>query len=295
MPYVSTDDDVKLYYEVTGDGPPIVFVHEFAGDHRSWEPQIRFFSRRYKCITYCARGFIPSDVPAEVEKYSQERARDDLLAVVRGLELEQPHLVGLSMGAFAVLHFAMKYPQHVGSMVISGCGYGSELDRAEQFAAESELSARRFESLGMEKAAKSYALGPTRVQFQNKDPRGWDELHSMLQEHSSKGSANTLRGIQKRRPSIYSMLEEAGSIKSPALIITGDEDWPCIQPSIALKKAISTSGLAVIPNAGHTINLEEPAAYNALIDDFLHAVAVNRWPDRDPGAMKDSILGVEDI
>ena len=69
---LSADDGVRLYYEETGSGTPVVFVHEFAGDHRSWEPQVRHFSRRYRCVTWAARGYPPSDVPEDVETFFRE-------------------------------------------------------------------------------------------------------------------------------------------------------------------------------------------------------------------------------
>src|SRR5262249_29216887 len=87
MPHLTTDDGVKLYYEEVGAGIPIVFVHEFAGDVRSWEPQLRYFGRRYRCIAYNARGYPPSDVPGTVDKYSQDRARDDIRAVLDALKI----------------------------------------------------------------------------------------------------------------------------------------------------------------------------------------------------------------
>ena len=295
MPYITTDDGVKLYYEVTGSGTPLVFVHEFAGDWRSWEPQVRYFSRYYQCITYSARGFAPSDAPEDAGAYSQARARDDLLAIVDGLGLENPHLVGLSMGGFAVLHFGISYPGRARSLVISGVGYGAEPDKREQFAVETEKSAQRFETLGMERAAEVYALGPTRVQFQNKDPRGWAEFHDQLKEHLSSGSANTMRGVQKARPSLFSLKDELKKIDTPTFVIIGDEDWPCVQSSLLLKQCISTAGLSIVPNTGHTINLEEPAVFNSLVCEFLHAVELGRWPKRDSRSMVDALLGVEEV
>src|SRR5450432_463493 len=107
MPFANARDGARLYFEETGSGTPIVFVHEFAGDYRSWEPQVRHFSRRYRCITYNARGYPPSDVPADVERYSQASARDDILCVLDGLGINRAHVVGLSMGGFATLHFGM--------------------------------------------------------------------------------------------------------------------------------------------------------------------------------------------
>src|SRR2546429_7677561 len=192
MPHLTTDDRVKLYYEDSGSGIPIVFVHEFAGDYRSWEPQVRYFARGYRCVTYNARGYPPSDVPAEGERYSQDRARDDIRAVLDALKIDKAHVVGLSMGGFATVHFGMTYQSRARSLVIAGCGYGAARDKRAQFAEEAEASARRFETLGMTKTAEAYALGPTRGQPQNKDPRGFHEFPHQLIEHSVAGSAGPL-------------------------------------------------------------------------------------------------------
>ncbi len=293
MPHITTDDGVKLYYEEAGEGLPVVFVHEFAGDWRSWEPQMRHFSRRYRCITYSARGFPPSEVPEEPARYSQDRARDDIRAVLDGLGIDRAHVVGLSMGGFATLHFGFTYPDRARSLVIAGCGYGAEPDKRQQFAEEAELAARRFEDLGMEEAGASYALGPTRVQFQNNDPRGWAEFRDQLAEHSAKGSANTLRGVQASRPSLYELVDRMRRITAPTLVLTGDEDWPCLEPGLLLKREIASAALAVIPNAGHTINIETAGEFNRLVGDFLHAVDAGRWPVRDPRAMSGAILGTK--
>jgi pimeloyl-ACP methyl ester carboxylesterase len=291
MPHISTDDGVKLYYQEVGSGIPIVFVHEFAGDSRSWEAQFRHFGRRYRCIAYNARGFPPSDVPEDVERYSQARARDDIRAVLDGLEIDKAHIVGLSMGGFATLHFGFTYPLRARSLTIGGCGYGAAPDQRQKFIEEAERGAARFEEIGMAKAAEAYALGPTRVQFQNKDPRGWREFADQLAEHSTTGAALTMRGVQRLRPSLFDLTEEMKKITAPTLIITGDEDWPCLEPGLLMKRMISSAGLVVMPNCGHTINLEDPDTYNRHLDDFLYAAELGKWPLRDPRAMEAVILG----
>ena len=291
MSHLTTDDGVTLYYEETGSGMPVVFVHEFAGDCRSWEPQVRHFGRLYRCITYNARGYPPSDVPADDARYSQERARDDIRAVLDALKIDKAHVVGLSMGGFASLHFGFTYPERARSIVVAGCGYGAAPDKREQFAAEVEAAASHFEQATMAKAAEGYALGPTRVQFQNKDPRGWRELVTQLAEHSTEGGARTMRGVQKRRPSLFDLVERMKTITVPTLVMTGDEDWPCLEPALLMKRTIPTSALVVMPNAGHAINLEEPAAFNRHVADFLHAVDIGASRSRDPRAMQTSILG----
>jgi pimeloyl-ACP methyl ester carboxylesterase len=291
MPHLTTDDGVKLYYEEVGSGIPVVFVHEFAGDYRSYEMQVRYFGQRYRCIAFNARGYPPSDVPQDGEMYSQDRARDDIRAVLDALKIDKAHIVGLSMGGFATLHFGFTYPQRTRSLVVAGCGYGAAPDVREKFASEAEAAATHFEQQTMAKAAEGYALGPTRVQFQNKDPRGWREFADQLAEHSTEGSARTMRGVQKRRPSLFDLIDKMKSISAPTLVMTGDEDWPCLEPGLLMKRTIPTAALVVMPNAGHTINLEDPDAFNRHISEFLHSVDVGAWRKRDPRATVSAILG----
>jgi pimeloyl-ACP methyl ester carboxylesterase len=291
MPHLTTDDGIKLFYEEVGSGIPVVFVHEFAGDRRSHELQMRYFGQRYRCIAYNARGYPPSDVPEDGERYSQERARDDIRAVLDALKIDRAHIVGLSMGGFATLHFGFTYPERARSLVVAGCGYGATPDKRGQFAEEAEAAAKNFEKLTMTKAAEGYALGPTRVQFQNKDPRGWREFADQLAENSTEGAARTMRGVQKRRPSLFDLVDKMKTISAPTLIMTGDEDWPCLEPAILMKRTIPTAALVVMPNAGHTINLEEPAAFNQHIADFFHTFDVDAWRKRDPRATVSAILG----
>jgi len=291
MPHVTTDDGIKLYYEETGSGVPIVFVHEFAGDYRSYESQVRYFSRGYRCIVFNARGYPPSDVPDDVERYSQDRARDDIRAVLDALHIDKAHIVGLSMGGFATLHFGFTYPDRTRSLVVAGCGYGASPDKRQQFVDETEAAALRFETIGMAKAAEGYALAPSRVQLQNKDPRGWREFADQLAEHSTTGAAMTMRGVQKRRPSLFDLVDKIKTITAPTLVLSGDEDFPCLEPALLLKRSIQTAALVVLPNTGHTINLEEPALFNQLVGEFLQNVDSGTWRPRDPRAMATSILG----
>lgn len=294
MVEVTTNDGVKLHVEETGEGTPVIFVHEFAGDSRSWEPQVRHFSRSYRCITFNARGYPPSDVPADWQVYSQESARDDILAVMDGLGIDTAHIVGLSMGGFACLHFGIKYPDRALSLVVGGCGYGAEREVREQFNAEAVATADRIAQLGMDEAGKDYALGPTRVQFQNKDPRGWKEFETQLRDHSTEGSANTMRGYQARRPSLYDLEADMRALTVPTMIINGDEDEPCLDVGLFMKRAIPSASLVLLPNSGHTINLEEPDMFNMFCSDFFHKVESGRWPLRDSRSVGRGILGSGD-
>ncbi|MBS0559609.1 MAG: alpha/beta hydrolase, partial [Proteobacteria bacterium] len=238
MPFAVTDDNVRLYYEETGSGTPVIFVHEFAGDHRSWEPQMQHFGQRYRAIAYNARGYPPSDVPEAVDAYSQSRAADDILAVLDHLGIGKAHVVGLSMGGFATLHFGFRHPSRALSLCVAGCGYGAEPSQRERFAAEADAVAAFLHEHGMAAFAEKYAYGPTRVQYENKNPRGFAAFKRRLAEHSALGSANTQLGCQRRRPSLYNLTDEMAALDVPTLILTGDEDWPCLEPGLLMKRTI---------------------------------------------------------
>src|SRR5689334_24266846 len=293
MPAIVTDDGVTLHAEETGQGEPLLFVHEFAGDHRSWEPQVRFFSGTYRCVTYAARGYPPSDVPTDPEAYSQQRAVADAIAVLDGLKIGQAHVVGLSMGGFTALRLARGRPERVLPAVVAGAGYGAEPERAEAFRAESVLTAAAFAAEGAAKVAERYAVGPARVQFQNKNPRGWAEFAAALAGHSALGAALTMRGVQAARPSLYHLRDELARVRTPVLLIVGDEDEGCLEPALMLKRTIPTSGLAILPRTGHTANLEEPDVFNGLVDRFLAAVARGAWRPRDPRSQSASFTGMQ--
>ena len=290
MAHVTTDDGVKLYYEEAGAGIAIIFVHEFAGDYRSYEPQMRYFSRRYRCVAYNARGYPPSDVPAETAQYSQARACDDIRAVLDGLGIDSAHVVGISMGGFATLHFGMRYGERARSLVIGGCGYGAEKGTRAQFQDEAEHAAQMFERSGMAEGASRYALGATRVQLQNKDPRGWREFATQMATHSALGSANTLRGVQMKRPTIYSLESKLRALKVPLHMISGDEDSNCIDPSLFIKRVCPSAWLTIFPATGHAVNLEEVDLFNRITGEFLAQIDSGRWRSRDPRSFNKSNL-----
>ena len=293
MPHALTDDGVRLYYEESGTGTPVIFVHEYAGDHRAWEPQMRHFGQRYRAITFAARGYPPSDVPEDVAKYSQVRAADDIGSVLDHMKIVTAHVVGLSMGGFATLHFGFRHPGRALSLVVAGCGYGAEPGQREKFQAEAETIAQFIDDNDISVFAEKYAYGPTRVQFENKDPRGFAEFKQQLSEHSKIGARNTQLGVQRHRPSLYDLVDDMKKLTLPTLVLTGDEDWPCLQPSLLLKQNIPTAALSVMPNCGHTINIEDPDQFNRIVGDFLQHVDSGRWPARDPRALSASITGMK--
>jgi pimeloyl-ACP methyl ester carboxylesterase len=254
---------------------------------------MRHFGRRYRCVSVAARGYPPSDVPEDPSSYSQGRAADDILAVLDHLGEQKAHIVGLSMGGFATLHFGFRHPERAHSLMVGGCGYGAETEQRERFRAEADTIAVSLKSDGMAAFAERYAYGPTRVQFENKDPRGFAEFKHMLAQNSALGSANTQLGVQRERPSLYELVDEMKKLTVPTLVLTGDEDWPCLMPAILMKQSIPSAALAVMPNSGHTINIEEPDEFNRIVGDFLTQVDSGRWPARDPRSQTASITGMK--
>jgi len=291
LPVARTDDGVRLHYEEAGSGTPLVFVHEFGGDHRSWEPQMRHFARRYRCVAFAARGYPPSDVPDEPARYGQARAADDVAAVIDALGAGPAHVVGNSMGGFATLHLGLRHPRRARSLVVAGCGYGAHPDRAAGFRAESGKIADAFAIEGSASVAGWYGLGPARVQYEAKDPRGHAEHVRVLAEHDAVGAALTMRNVQAARPSLYDLRDELAALDLPVLLVAGDEDEGVLEADLMLKRTIPRAGLALLPRTGHLTNLEEPALFNALVEDFLARVEAGRWGPRDPRSLSTSTTG----
>jgi pimeloyl-ACP methyl ester carboxylesterase len=279
---------VQLHYVEQGQGVPLVFVHEFAGDSESWRPQIAFFGRRYRAIAFNARGYPPSDVPDDVAAYSQRQAAEDIRGVLDALGIARAHVCGLSMGGYATLHFGLLHPTRALSLVVAGAGYGSGTDR-EGFKRDTQLVVKRFEA-GMEAVADFYARGPARVQYQDKDPDGWRAFRDRLAGGSARGHSLTLQGVQMTRPSVFDLGAEMERLDVPTLIMTGDEDEPCLESGLFMKRRIPRAGLVVLPKSGHAINLEEPEAFNRAVLDFLSAVDAGRWTRRNPASVAESAI-----
>jgi pimeloyl-ACP methyl ester carboxylesterase len=284
MPTIASTDGIRLYYEEVGQGTPVVFIHEFAGDYRTWEPQLRYFARLHRCVTYSARGYPPSDVPDDPARYGQDIVRGDVIALMDALGIDKAHVVGHSMGAYTALHVGIRHPQRCISVTAAGCGWGSLADPAQREAMRklAAETAKMFTEKGMAAAAALYADNPTRLTQKYKDPRGFAEFTRMLSEHSALGHALTMSMLQARRPTLWDLEAELKKFSVPLLIIVGDEDESCLDGSVFLKRTVPTAGLLVIPRSGHTVTSEEPAAVNAALAELFAAAEAGRWLAHKP-------------
>ncbi len=277
MPRVALND-VELYYEDTSSGYPIIFCHEFASDYRGWDPQVRFFGRSYRCITFSYRGFPPSSVPESPEQYSQDHLIEDLRALLEHLKISEAHFVGFSMGGSVVLNFALRYPELCRTIVVVGAGSGTT-NRA-QFERDIDATVNLLNTRGIEGFADVYGEGPTRLPFKRKDPHGYAVFRRQLADHSATGQALTMLGVLRPRPTIFALEPQLTTLEVPTLIVIGDEDEPCVDPAVFMKRHIPSAGLLVLPQSGHAVNLEEPALFNAAVLEFFRLAEAGRWARR---------------
>ena len=251
MPYAIARDNTRLHYDESGKGTALIFVHEFSGDARSWEAQMRFFSRRYRCIAFNARGYPPSEVPQARSKYSWRIAVDDIADVLRHLGIRKAHVVGCSMGAYSALQFGMRHPAMALSVTTLGAGAGSDPATRKAFLKTTESHAQLFETAGTAAALKQ-------------------------------------RGVQAKRPPVYDLETELRKFRPPLLVMCGNEDDGSIGPALFIKRVCRNARLWICPASGHTLNTEEPELFNRSVLDFLTLVDNGRWSPRDPRSISKS-------
>jgi 3-oxoadipate enol-lactonase len=274
MPTTSVNG-VEIYYEETGHGAPLVFSHEFGGDYRSWEDQVRYFSRRYRVVAYNHRGYPPSSVPKAASDYSQDLLVADLLGLVKHLGLGPIHLVGCSMGANAARDFTLANPGLVRSLTMVGAGAGSV--NREQFLKAQAATAEALDREGIASLLKNFETLPARAAFMQKDPRGFADFLRYAGEHDAQACAHLAREVMSKRKTVQELETGLRGLRTPTLIMVGDQDAPCVEPSLMMRALLPHAGLDVFPACGHTVNLEEPGLFNLHLAEFLAAVEAGRW------------------
>ena len=282
MPYF-TRQGVKLHYLDEGQGSAIIFLHEFGGDARSWANQVTDFSLQIdqpmRCIVLSGRGYLPSDVPESSDAYSWENNRDDALCLMDFLGLEQVDLIGLSMGAYIALMLALHVPERVRSAVCASIGAGAHPPSRQAFIEDAIASAAHIRKTGVV-PARNMALAPNRIQLRLKNEKAWQEFMDNLASHDPVGAANTLAEVQAKRPGLQDFADELARLTVPVLILAGDEDEPCLDASLWLKRQMPYSGLKLYPRSGHLLNLEDPFLFHQDIANFHKMVSKAKWQKR---------------
>jgi pimeloyl-ACP methyl ester carboxylesterase len=254
--------DAEIYYEVTGEGPPIVFAHGLGGNHISWWQQIPHFASRHTCVAFAHRGFPPSSaVPGD---RAPDEYAADLGALIDHLQLQNVALVGQSMGGWTCLEYALRTPENVRALVMastSGTLDFRQLGNAEvdEWVRRAPIELEKLDRLGIHPAGgermarEQPALAHLYGQISDLSPRDFREA--------------VRRRLMQLRTRSPSLLKE---LAMPLLFITGDEDWvfpPAAGPALA---ALAPKGRAVrVPDAGHSVYFERAARFNELIGSIV--------------------------
>ena len=275
MPFATASDGVKLAYEIAGKGPAIIFVHELAGTLHSFDLQIAALKPRFRCIVFNARGYPPSEVPPDAQSYSQDIAAADIGAVLDAAGARDAHVMGVSMGSAAALQFALAQPERVRSAILCSIGSGSDA-KPDDYMAAMEAMAARIEQNGMAQLRENFTTSPARVKLKDKNPAEYAKFLREIEGFSIKGLANTMRGVQRRRPPLYAHRERIAAMTIPTLVVLGGDDQGCAKPSQFLAETLPGARLEILPNTGHGVNLEEPQRVNRLVEDFIAEVERSR-------------------
>ena len=268
MPNFKTNDDVTLFYEVTGSGQPIVFVHEFGGDYRSWYRQVAVLSKTHRCITYSARGFLPSEVPKDRNQYGQAQSTADLLTLMDHLEIAKAHVVGTSMGSFTSLDFALNHTDRVATLTLVGNSSGPR-DAKEQASYREnwvghEMKLRQIQ--GGDGAVAGLEGDPAYQSFQRDEPEGWAIYASNLRGQSADGAINVLATLHWNRISLFAIEAQLQALNIPTLLVTGEEDYYLVgETNEFLESVLPNAHRHHFEGTGHLVNIERAEKFNLVL------------------------------
>lgn len=266
MPFAHVNG-VQLYYETSGKGRPVVFVHGFGCGIRSWDPQVRALFREYRVVAYDVRGHGLSDAPRDAAAYSQSISIEDLRGLLTHLEIRRAAVVGLSMGGNIALNFALAYPRMVSALVVADTGAGS--DGTTEWVAGAHDFAAALETGGMERFADLAMASPLFARYCERGAEAQRFLRSCLMTHRAHGVAHTAREVLSKRPTLYALEDRLATLRVPTLLIVGEHDDPCRKVHDFMARTIRRARHIVLSGVGHLANLEAPRSFNAAVRRFL--------------------------
>lgn len=258
---------VRLYYEATGKGRPVVFVHGFGCGIRSWDPQVAALSRTHRVVAYDVRGHGLSDAPIDATAYSQAISIEDLRGLLSHLRIRRAAVVGLSMGGNIALNFALTYPAVVSALVVADTGAGSDgtagwIEGAQGFA-------EALDRGGTERFADMAMASPLFARYCHQGPEAQRFIRSCLMTHRAHGVAHTAREVLSKRPAIYALEDRLAKLSVPTLLVVGEHDEPCRKVHDFMARTIPGARHVVLRGIGHLSNLEASNEFNAAVKRFL--------------------------
>jgi len=265
-------DGVGIGYQDRGVGDPIVFVHEFGGEPARWGHQVAYLKDDYRCITYAARGFFPSDIPDTITLYGQAQATDDLLALIEHLDLDRVHLAGTSMGSFTSLDFTLKFPDRVRSLTLVGNSSGprDETEREKYRTQWVSEEIRHRERAGSRGAVEILENDLAYASLQRRLPDEWKGYAERLSAQSVTGALNILKTLHWDRRSIWNDEERLRAITCPVLMVHGDEDYFLVgETNVYLEAVLPDATRVLFEQTGHLVNIERADRFNRLMEDHL--------------------------
>ncbi len=272
MPKIKTND-IMTYYEIHGEGYPLVFIHGGWVDHKMWKPQVEHFSKNYKVITYDVRGHGNTGGSSK-KKYSMEMFADDLKKLLDELQIERPIICGLSMGGMIAQPYAVKYLDNIKTLTLSNTAISTELTLSDKIIKYILAPKWMFLLIVRLLGVKRY----THFAFwYTKKSRGkeWVGLDERIIEYEKEEMMKfDVKEFNKIFAGLYDFkLQELSRIKVPVLIINSEfESKSIFEHSEKMKDLIDNSSMVVIPNAGHTSNMENPEEFNKALEKFLKGV-----------------------
>lgn len=249
--------DVAIHYEVYGSGPPLILTHGYSSTSAMWQGQIDALSKRHKLILWDMRGHGQSDYPDNPDAYSEALTVGDIAALLDAVGADRAIVGGLSLGGYMSLAFHRAHPERVRALLIIDTGPGFKKDDArETWNKRARDTGDRFEREGLE-VLKSLSAERASVAHRN-----------------AKGLALAARGMLAQRDA--RVIESLPAINVPALVVVGADDTPFLAASDYMAAKIPGAQKAVIPNAGHAVNIDQPQAFIDAVLPFLNALEDGR-------------------
>ncbi len=272
MPYVKTDDRVKIYYEEHGAGTPLVLAYGIGGNADMWDVNVPALAARHRVVLWEPRGHARSDSPPDPTKYSFARWVLDLEAVLDGLGIRKAHVGGLSLGAGIATRFTLRFPSRVRSLLItnssSAAGLPLPVDALVMRARSIEITLGQ----GLDAMAEfAMAANPNVAERLRIDPDAKGEFYAYYRKLTPIGYANALRALL----AMDYITDQLPKIRVPVLLIGGDRD-PSLAPMKIIKRKITGAKMVVLSPASHFANRDQPARWNRAALEFLARVDATR-------------------